>query len=310
MTLKRVLFQVGILLLSLCAWLLLRPPVAQTQALCPVSYVVQPGDTLYSIARRNQTTVEHLLALNAGRIANPHRIYIGQRICLPGPAIPSLPTGAVTIESFFAYDATSDEKRWSLVDDAPLQLGRKVTYPLSAVDAIRAFSTTQELLAAVLNTSPAPILLGVPSTPSTYRLVEIGGQASVLTNLTFTDSLPMDTLFPQSYCTSTPLDVLDPTALETTVTLWIETGAGQRYPLAIDDLYFISAPSRIRNCYTTGLTFALMPADAGHYSLWIVLTKDGIGPVGSDRTADCRAWARANTPYYRWLRVLFSCPIR
>lgn len=45
-------------------------------------YVVQRGDTLSAIARRNQTTVAALLALNP-QIRNPNRLYVGQRIWIP-----------------------------------------------------------------------------------------------------------------------------------------------------------------------------------------------------------------------------------
>ncbi|ACL70886.1 DUF3794 and LysM peptidoglycan-binding domain-containing protein [Halothermothrix orenii] len=51
---------------------------------CPPSYVVyvvQPGDTLYKIARRYRTTVEALLEANPG--IDPHNLQIGQKICIP-----------------------------------------------------------------------------------------------------------------------------------------------------------------------------------------------------------------------------------
>lgn len=44
-------------------------------------YVVQPGDTLLSIALRHNTTVQALVLLN--RITNPWWIYPGQRLLLP-----------------------------------------------------------------------------------------------------------------------------------------------------------------------------------------------------------------------------------
>lgn len=44
-------------------------------------YVVRPGDTLYSIARRFGTTVWVLRQAN--NLANPNRIYAGQRLWIP-----------------------------------------------------------------------------------------------------------------------------------------------------------------------------------------------------------------------------------
>jgi LysM repeat protein len=55
----------------------------------PTAYVVQRGDTLYSIARRYGTTVEAIAMLN--RIANPSRIYAGQRLIIPGGTAPTPP---------------------------------------------------------------------------------------------------------------------------------------------------------------------------------------------------------------------------
>lgn len=42
----------------------------------PDTYTVQPGDSLYTIARRFNTTVPRLVRLN--RLRNPNRIYPGQ----------------------------------------------------------------------------------------------------------------------------------------------------------------------------------------------------------------------------------------
>lgn len=46
------------------------------------SYVVQPGDTLYGIARRFGTNVPTLAGMN--NIANPNYIYVGQVLTIPG----------------------------------------------------------------------------------------------------------------------------------------------------------------------------------------------------------------------------------
>lgn len=46
-------------------------------------YTVQPGDTLYSIARRFGTTVDELVRLNG--LADPHRLQAGRRLTVPGP---------------------------------------------------------------------------------------------------------------------------------------------------------------------------------------------------------------------------------
>jgi len=56
-------------------------PVTQP---CPGGfvYIVQPGDSLYTIAIRFRTTIEAILRINP-QITNPNLIFAGQVICIP-----------------------------------------------------------------------------------------------------------------------------------------------------------------------------------------------------------------------------------
>ena len=45
------------------------------------TYTVQPGDSIYSIARRFNTSVADILQLNPG--LNPDRLFVGQQIRIP-----------------------------------------------------------------------------------------------------------------------------------------------------------------------------------------------------------------------------------
>jgi spore coat assembly protein SafA len=54
----------------------------------PSVYIVQPGDTLYLIARRFGITLDQLLAANP-QITDPSRIFPGQRINIPTGPPPS-----------------------------------------------------------------------------------------------------------------------------------------------------------------------------------------------------------------------------
>lgn len=68
----------------------LRKPAPQ-HAATGATYVVRSGDTLSGIAARLHTTWQHLAQING--ISNPNRIYVGQRLRLPGGA-PSRPAPA------------------------------------------------------------------------------------------------------------------------------------------------------------------------------------------------------------------------
>ena len=61
------------------------PPPPPPPPTCPpgsFAYTVQPGDTLFAIARRFNTTVDAILAINP-QITNPNLIFPGQVICVP-----------------------------------------------------------------------------------------------------------------------------------------------------------------------------------------------------------------------------------
>jgi len=49
----------------------------------PVSYTVQPGDTLIRIAQRYGTTVDKIVELNG--LASPNQILVGQVLLIPQP---------------------------------------------------------------------------------------------------------------------------------------------------------------------------------------------------------------------------------
>ena len=83
------------------------------------TYVVQRGDTLYSIARRHGTTVANLSSMN--RISNPSQLEVGQRLNVGGAtASSSTPTRttvstsapAASTQATRASDATSLSWAW------------------------------------------------------------------------------------------------------------------------------------------------------------------------------------------------------
>ncbi|WP_165000405.1 muramidase family protein [Anaerophilus nitritogenes] len=62
---------------------------------CPtgtISYVVKPGDSLYAIAKKYNTTVEYLVFLNG--LKNPNNLQVGEGLCVPMMPNISCPTGS------------------------------------------------------------------------------------------------------------------------------------------------------------------------------------------------------------------------
>jgi LysM repeat protein len=71
------------------------PTTAPSSSTTEVTYVVQRGDTLYSIARRYGATVQAIAARNG--IANPSLIRVGQTLTIPtSGASTTLPSGGTT----------------------------------------------------------------------------------------------------------------------------------------------------------------------------------------------------------------------
>lgn len=119
----------------------MKPLLMVTAALCCVlgsarAYTVQPGDTLYSIARKSGTTVQELQRLNALPSSD---IKVGQQLRLPGekPAAPvpmpmpsaptpSLPTPAATLSGV------------SIVAPSALKMGDAFVLRLSGTRAAQA----------------------------------------------------------------------------------------------------------------------------------------------------------------------------
>lgn len=98
-----------------------------------VRYIVQPGDTLYFIARRFGTTVTELIRIN--NIANPALIRVGQVIIIP------IPQNAVAIYRgnpakrmvAFTFDATYGDNQTPVLLDILRRNNIRATFFLSGI---------------------------------------------------------------------------------------------------------------------------------------------------------------------------------
>ncbi|MBE3520314.1 MAG: LysM peptidoglycan-binding domain-containing protein [Firmicutes bacterium] len=68
------------------------PPGAPAPPAARIEYVVQPGDTLFLIARRHGLTLEEILRANP-QITNPQLIMPGEVVFIPARVAPAPPPG-------------------------------------------------------------------------------------------------------------------------------------------------------------------------------------------------------------------------
>lgn len=101
-------------------------------------YTVQPGDTLYSIARRYGTTVEAIQSANG--IVNPWYIRVGQKLIIPQGSTPPPATGGTTYvvqpdDTLYSIAARFGKNVWDIVvasnlaDPSLIYVGQVLTIP-------------------------------------------------------------------------------------------------------------------------------------------------------------------------------------
>ena len=101
-------------------------------------YTVQPGDTLYSIARRYNTTVEAIQSANG--IVNPWYIRVGQKLIIPQGSTTPPATGGTTYvvqpdDTLYSIAAHFGKNVWDIVvannlaDPSLIYVGQVLTIP-------------------------------------------------------------------------------------------------------------------------------------------------------------------------------------
>jgi len=85
------------------------PPTPVPTAVPVTTYVVRPGDTLFGIALRFNTTVSALQQAN--NISNPNLIFVGQRLIIPPPGSTGAVPTAITVPAASAPEAPAADAR-------------------------------------------------------------------------------------------------------------------------------------------------------------------------------------------------------
>jgi LysM repeat protein len=141
--------------------------------------VVQDGDTLTGISRRQGVAIADIVALNG--LANPNRIYVGQRLRMtaPEPAAPAAPAPAAApaahVASATVHTVARGETLWTIA--------RRYGVSVSAIVAANAITNPSRIYGgqqltipgsapAASSPAPAPAAPAAPAMPpSMTRLV-------------------------------------------------------------------------------------------------------------------------------------------
>ena len=132
----------------------------QTCAAGTVPYMVEEGDTLYSIARLYSTTVAEILAANPGL---GEALYIGQVICVPAgttaPGTPGMP-------------GTCSGQMYTIrAGDTLYSLARRFGTTVEAIMAANPGIMPDSLRVAQIICIPAPVPVTCPAGSTTYTIV-------------------------------------------------------------------------------------------------------------------------------------------
>ena len=122
---------------------------------CSVIYVVQPGDTMYSIARRYGVSMWAIAEANG--IVNPNFIYVGQRLIIP--VCPPAPGGTVHVvqpgETLTQISARYGVSVWAIAD-------------ANGLTNINYIYVGQRLVIPGTAPAPGPAPTAAPSGPTTF----------------------------------------------------------------------------------------------------------------------------------------------
>ena len=160
---RRVLILSGLLLLAACG----NPPTDAPRVLPPVvnetapgtpgpgSYVVQPGDTIYSIARQLHISVRALI--DANQMQPPFQVWAGERLTLPGSGSYVVAKGEnlSLIAKKTGVPFATLARMNGLSSPYTLQVGQKLMLPSS-------FAKAPEDKSAVPQTAAAPTAPAAP----------------------------------------------------------------------------------------------------------------------------------------------------
>lgn len=163
------------LLLAGCGWMAVPPPRSQGAAPAappaaagpPSSAVVQPGDTIYSVARRNNTPTRAII--DANHLEPPYVLRPGQQLIVPHPQV-HLVTPGETINGIarqYGVDASALVRANAIPPPYKILVGQVLIIPSPAATALASAPpvSPDEIQRAESLPPPAAPPVGVSSAP-------------------------------------------------------------------------------------------------------------------------------------------------
>lgn len=323
----RWLLLLALVCIMTSSWLALAKPTYATRY-CANPYVVQPGDHLFQIARRFNTTIWALLDYNPWLVYHPDLIYAGSVLCLPPGAGGggSAPINRLDVVAEINYTYVPTETNPLTVGPQPdpptaeRTLNKRVVYRIEPgqncskdTDPRCNVVLGSSQLKQKLDQPTSPVLVAVerrllnigPNHPAgSYYLVGIGNAGKeLLSRLNYLQDPMTYASETMGQCNPTPL----PQAFGSNVknaegNIVLESENGYRHSFPLTDLHQVESWAHFQQCYNwQRILFALYPSTRGKNdeNVLLLLTTDPENPAGNERYY-WRGYYPNPSPWWGW----------
>lgn len=258
---------VSLLFVSILFWAVLALFPAAVNAApsnCPDVYVVKRGEWLALIARRTGTSVNELLRLNPILYYRMNLIYPGEKLCIPAqnPGPLQEVSSWLSLEAVYTLNYTPTVRL-----QAPMNtIGRHQQVPLQTIDARNMVTDTDYISLTLMSFAPNLVALRNVNSDGALRtdftMYEVGS-GDVLSGLAADAHMPHP-IAQSADCAAHPLAEVYGAGSKS-LTAWLESGNGVRFPFAISQVAVIPQ-GQFSRCFAGKdanlVAFAVMPAQA------------------------------------------------
>ncbi|HMQ29802.1 MAG TPA: hypothetical protein PKD53_03700 [Chloroflexaceae bacterium] len=231
----------------------------------------------------------------------------------PGGGTSAAPAGAMAVEAVY----TLPNQRVAMIAspaDGVQRIAARLTYPLAdSDDAARRVASSTAMLAAVPDN--ARLIYWVARTPEdpTPILVSVGADEP-LAGLRLGDA-PGPILPPERFgevvsvanAASLGAPLAGPDARLERLTVWLEAGAGARYPVEIGAVSHVATAAEAKASFENVYMALVRRSDGSHQLIMLIPDSAAVGPPPDDDARRCDNLV-GNDHWTRFLRQLHRCP--